>query len=334
MAVNILNRYTGATIVTIAGSTLAGVTLSGYNLTDADFNGKDLTGTIFTGAVCAGADFRSSNCTNASFFRANIERADFTGATLSNTRFLCSFRDGATITFPTPKPVRVIHYHGQSNAAGVNSSGEPGGLPLAAVRFYVNIIGTYDSAGFIDLDTVPGGEFGGELALGIAMDSADYDVAIIKICAGATTMSDWVATSATFTTLKASFLDAISKLEAEFGVTRDYRFYGFWWLGEDDVRFSGGSGIPTYATNFRSFSNGIAQLISQRCVWHVVLTQSWIASPVPGGLTGIRSEETEVATRTMNVDAVAHNVDNVHASAAGLNDFGTNIMYPSFLLSA
>lgn len=329
--VTIRNRYTGAVIDTLPGSNLAGVVVGGRQWTEADLTGLDCTGANFDGVNLTNALFAGAILTDATFRRANLERADLSTATLGNTDFLPCYKQGALIPFPNPKPVHVIYMGGQSNMVGVSAAIVPSGVPLAAVRYYLNVIGTVDTAGFVDLKVVPPlTTCGGELFFGKNLFDAGYDLAILKLAQGATTMSDWVPGGANFTALRASYLNGISLLNPAYGVGRNYVFHGNWWLGEDDVRFSGGAGIPPWANNFRLFAAGMATICAQEIKWHVTLTQNWIANPVPNGLNAIRYAQQSVASYTMNVDGLPANPDNVHVTSQGEADYGV-ILYNSFL---
>lgn len=329
MAVDILNWKTGAVVTSVAGSTLSGISLAGLRLVDADFRGLNISSSDFRGANCTGARFDGANCTSASFRRANLENTVFTGATLSSTAFLCSYRRGATITFPNTKPVRVLCYGGQSNRVSTVTGTRPAvSWPRSDIPAWHNIIGTYDSAAWAPLDWLPtSNTFGAELALATKIKDVDLDdVAVIKVCRGSTSMAQWIPGGTYGDPMLVSYANALASIEAQFSSDRDFRFYGFWWLGEDDARLSGGGGIPTWAKNFELMRAGLQQLVGFPMPWSLARLQSWLSNCPANWFNALRAEQTKVATVLADIDTLAN--DGLHLTNAleqnklGSGDYG------------
>lgn len=316
MTVDILNWRTGAVVTTVAGSTLSGISLAGLRLVDADFRGLDVSSTDFRGANCTGARFDSGNCTDANFRRTNLENTVFTGATITGAAWLCSYRRGATIPFPQ-SPVRVLCFGGQSNRVSTVTGTRPAGSwPRSDIPSWINIPGTYDSAGWVDLDWLPTvNTFGAELALATKIKDTDgNDCAVIKCAQGATSMAAWVPGQTQGNTLIATYAAAVAALEAQFSASREFRFYGFWWLGEDDARLSGGGGIPTWARNFRLMAAGLQQVVGYPMPWSVVRLQSWLSGTTANWANALKAEQLKVASVLTDVDTLAN--DGLHLTNA------------------
>jgi uncharacterized protein YjbI with pentapeptide repeats len=322
MTISVLNRYTSAVLATFPGSTLAGVSFSGLNVTDADLSNQDLTGTIFTGCNLSGSTLENSILNGAIFFRANVEGCDFRGITsdTSSDFRCCHFQN--VILDPGATYVYVAFQGGQSNDVSV-SAGATTGLPDPSIPFYFNQIGTNTTGAFVSLQISPwSGDHGCEVVFGQEMRAFGYDIVLVKLDRGATTMSDWIPTAANFLALQTSFLDAIDELKTLYP-GRFFKFLGNWYLGEDDVRDIG-AGAALYGKNYLLFQQGIERIISQR-MWkkfHIVLTQNWIASLKTNSFYSVRYFETIYAGWNLNVDDQPNIGDNVHLTAAAEDVLG------------
>jgi hypothetical protein len=329
MSIDILDRYTSAVLATIPGSSLSGVTFSGLNLTNADLSNVDLSTSIFTGCNASGSTFEDSNLTGTNFFRSNVQGADFRGVTRDTTsNFHACFFEDVLVDSPDDDVSTwflPFFYGGQSNCVSIDS-GPTSGLPDATIPYFFNTPPSGDSGGLwgaldINLST---GDHGAEIIFAQTLKALGLDIGPAKIARGATTMSDWASTSSgEYTTvLMPSLLQAVSELQ-NIRPGQFSRWFGAWYLGEDDSR-SEGAGGSLYGDNFLSMQIGISGLVGNN-VWkrfNTVLMPTWLANQIANSIDNVRYWQTLLSFGTMNVDSLAHQVDNVHLTAAGQDALG------------
>lgn len=131
----------------------------------------------------------------------------------------------------------VAIWAGASGCRGVTTTPAPAGIPTAAVRFWTctgtSTVPDDESTEFEDLRRATDNKFAAELQMGLNLDAAGRELAIVKIGLSNTECSHWLA-GAVHDIAVAHITDASAALPAEFPGSL-FRYHFCWFLGATDA---------------------------------------------------------------------------------------------------
>lgn len=335
MAINILNRFTGATIVTVPVSTLVGFDFAGLNIPSALLSNIDLTGAKFGGCNASGSTFQNSICSGTDFSKGNVQGSDFRGITrnAASNFHQCYFEDVVLDVADQNVGGWALPMFGggQSNEISIVAPVTTA-LPDATIKFGFNTPPSGDSGGLwvaLQVDPVTGNS-GCEIRFCQILKALGFDIGFAKLAHGATTGADWVPGIAS-DNFELDIRPRLTQLVQQMNTVwpgQFSRWSATWALGEDDAR-AAGLGATQYRDNLLKTLIGISGIVGQN-VWKwffPVRTQSWLGGAIANCLADIRSYQMQMATggHFIDSDGFTHLGDNVHYDAlvTGQPAYGT-----------
>jgi hypothetical protein len=210
---------------------------------------------------------------------------------------------------------------GQSNAVGnPGATSPPGGLPLAAVRFFRHVAGTNKNIQDIthqDLQiSVATDTYNSvELQLGVDLNTVGRTVRIAKAAVNGTAMSTWVPSAGThYYKLKNAILGA----RPQSLVTMNCHLV--WLQGEYEATDATETLALQWASDFTTMHSALVAFVGRPIRKHICRTMLTL----PGGtwINTVRAQQASVADSLIDTDDLT-TVDGTHYDAASLNTLGS-----------
>lgn len=230
----------------------------------------------------------------------------------------------------------VILFWGQSNITGIDATATPGGLPLAAVRFYrqVNSSGNYLIRDHVYQDlqestaggTIVTSHYGPELKCGIDLNAAGHTVRIGKASINGTHLAaDWAPGGATNF---GRVLGTLAMLRPK-NTTENPTYYLVTGQGEAEAADGVSTAAAAWAADFATFRAPICTFLGEEV--RTIITKT--GSPTGGQLAIVQAQQAAAAAaipggRGYLLDIadfsnpVANTIDGTHWNGATRNNWG------------